>query len=293
MSNNGPQSIAFIGAGGIGRPMAERLIASGYKVKVCDRSESVRAAFHAAGVSTSIYPSDCIDSDVIIIMVANDAQLREVISAPKGILDSAETAHPPFTIIMSTVLPRTIREASVLLGNKGIRVVEAPVSGGAVKATNGALTIMTGGETGDIQAVEHVLAALGNNRFHCGPLGSAATVKILNNIVGLTNTFLMTEVSRMALALGVDLAWLASVMESSSGRNWATRDYEEQRKFYRVTGKDLPTLKAIVDVCRKDFELGCSLARELEVLTPILDAVSQANRKVPYEVLLGNWQLLQ
>jgi 3-hydroxyisobutyrate dehydrogenase len=200
---------------------------------------------------------------------------------------------PPRIIIMSSVLPQTVREVALLLADRGIHVIDAPVSGGAVKAMTGSLTIMTGGAIEDVAAVEEVLAALGKTRFHCGSLGSAATVKILNNIVGLTNTFLMIEVSKMAHKLDVDVAWLATVMEASSGRNVATRDYEEQRQFYRVTGKDLPSLKALVDICRKDLLLGEALARQLNVSTPILDAVRQANSEVPYEALLRDWQSLQ
>jgi len=293
MKNDSIRSIGFIGAGGIGRPMAERLIAAGFRVTVCDRNPSVLATFNAAHSPTTTYPCDCVDSDVIIIMVANDAQVRQVVSESTGILSGAEAAHRPLVIIMSTVLPQTLKDVAVLLAKKDIRVVEAPVSGGAVKAASGSLTIMTGGESEDVDAVSQVLSALGNSRFHCGPLGSAVTVKILNNIVGLTNTFLMIEVSKMALMLGMDIAWLARVMESSSGRNVATRDYEEQRQFYRITGKDLGTLKSIVDICRKDFELARSLARELEVPTPILDAVTRANSEVPYELLLKDWQSLQ
>jgi len=278
--------------------MAERLIQSGFEVTACDKSEAARAVFTQMNVSTVTHASACVNLEALIIMVANDGQLRQVVSDDDGILAGVRSGPMPRSaplrvMIMSSVLPQTVKEVGSLLAQNDIRVIDAPVSGGAVRAANGSLTIMTGGEPADVDAVRPVLSALGEKVFHCGPLGAAESVKIMNNIVGITNTFLMVEVSRIAQQLGIDLPWLAGVMEASSGRNYATLNYEEHRKFYAVTGKDLPTLKAIVDICRKDLALGAALAGEVKVATPLLDAIAQANRAVSYEELLKDWQSLR
>jgi 3-hydroxyisobutyrate dehydrogenase len=284
--------IGFIGVGGIGRPMAQRLIDSGFNVTVCDRSEAALAAFRGGRASLAVHVSDCAAVDVIVVMVANDEQVQQVVSDIHGVLASPREMRRPRVIVMSSVSPQTIRELGARLRKQEIAVVEAPVSGGVVRAAKGTLTVMTAGDPTDIEAVQPVLTALAQHQFYCGALGSAETVKILNNIIGIANTFLMVEVSRIAMALGIDLPWLASVMEASSGRNYATRDYGEQQQFYAATGRDLPTMKAIVDVCRKDLALGAALAQKANVSTPLLDAIAQANRAVSYEEFLKDWQSL-
>jgi 3-hydroxyisobutyrate dehydrogenase-like beta-hydroxyacid dehydrogenase len=92
--------------------------------------------------------------------------------------------------------------------------------------------------------------ALGNKVFHCGPLGSGEAVKIINNIVGVTNTLITAEAVEMTIKLGIDLRWLAEVMETSSGRNVATKDSEGFRSIYRYNARTAESLKAVIDVCR-------------------------------------------
>ncbi|MDI6028936.1 NAD(P)-dependent oxidoreductase [Corticibacterium sp. UT-5YL-CI-8] len=213
--------IAFIGVGSIGAPMAHRLLDQGRRLLICDPLAKARAPFAALGVEVAEDPAACSTQALVLFMVADDAQLRMAAEAYAGGL-AAGPRIERHAAIMSTVLPETVVEVGQLLGRAGIRIVDAPVSGGSVKARDGTLSIMTGGERCDLDRFKSVFADLASVVFHCGPLGSGLTVKILNNLVGVTNLFLFSETMAVAKRLGLDPARLAQIMEVSSGRNVGT-----------------------------------------------------------------------
>ncbi len=159
-----------------------------------------------------------------------------------------------------------------------------------IRAAHGELTIMVGGDAADLQTMRPVFDALGKKVFHCGPLGSAEAVKIVNNIVGVLNTLITAEALAMAIKLGIDLKWLADVMEASSGRNVATKDIEGFRSVYKYNAQTPKSLKAVIDICRKDLVLGQALAKQLNVFTPTLDALASGNKAVSYEDILATWR---
>lgn len=285
-------SVGFVGVGGIGRPMALRLSKSPHRLTVCDRAPEARAVFDRIGVPATDRVADCAGLDLVIFMVANDAQLRAAALGPEGLLHAINPARPPRVAVMSSVLPATVIDVAAALAQKNVATVDAPVSGGGIRAADGTLTIMVGGSEHDLDAIRPVMTHLGSSIRHCGPLGSGEAVKIVNNIIGVTNLFLMTEAMHVAERLGMDPEWLAGVMDVSSGRNSATRDYPSHRRLYGENARSAESMRAVVDVTRKDLVLAQSLARQAGVSTPILDAVSVAHDGTPYDELLMRWKSL-
>ena len=164
------KEITFIGVGGIGKPMAERLIDTGFAITVCDLSEAALEGFRKRGARTISRAAEGAEADAILVMVANDAQVKAAVLGPGGVLEGIDSERPPVVAIMSSVLPQTIQDTARELAKKNVHTLDAPVSGGSIRAAQGELTIMVGGDAADLQTIRPVFDALGNKVFHCGPL---------------------------------------------------------------------------------------------------------------------------
>jgi len=284
------QSIAVIGVGSMGRPMALNLIEAGFTVRVCDLRDDTLGPFRDRNVAAGKLAADCAGEDLVIVMVGNDDDVGVVTTGPGGLLEAIDPARPPIVAIMSSVLPRTILAAAAALAAKNAIVVDAPVSGGPVRAAQATMSIITAGSDAVFEKLKPVFDALGRPVFHCGPVGSAAGVKIVNNILGVANMLLMGEAAHLATGLGIDLPFLTSVMEVSSGRNSATQDFAAYRALHLANARDPEVTRRLLDILRKDLKLASTLAGETGIGTPILDAVSQATNGVTFEDLFTRWQ---
>src|SRR5690606_19184707 len=131
--------------GNIGGPMAERLMRSGFDLCVCDRSDAARSHFAKIGARIADRPADCAQEEMVVFMVANEAQLEEAALGADGLAAGVDPAAPPLVAIMSTIMPEAARAIAAKLESRNLRVVDAPVSGGAVRAAKGQLSIMIGG----------------------------------------------------------------------------------------------------------------------------------------------------
>lgn len=289
---DGIRSIGFIGVGGIGRPMAERLVETGYELIVCDKRADALGPFQQMAIETTTRASDCAGADMVIVMVADDAQAWSVVSENAGLLHGIDLDRPPLVAIMSTILPETVRRIAASLATKKAQTVDAPVSGGAVRASRGELSIIAGGEAAPLAAMAPVFDALGSRILHCGALGSGQAIKILNNSVAVTIQFLMGELAVIAEGLGLDLELLVEVMEASSGRNFVTGDYGTQKEVLRRIISDPALLRAHVDICRKDLRLAQSLAGQHHVPSPLLDGILASQGAIPYEESGTRWRVL-
>jgi 3-hydroxyisobutyrate dehydrogenase-like beta-hydroxyacid dehydrogenase len=286
------RTIGVIGVGSMGRPIALNLIKAGYAVSVCDIRDEALAPFRADGVPSRIQAKDLAGSDVVIVMVGNDADVRDVTVGQGGLLEGIDPARAPLVSIMSSVLPRTITDAAAALGAKNAVVVDAPVSGGPVRAAEAAISIMAAGSDEVFARIEPVYAALGRPVFRCGPVGAAAGVKIVNNILGVANMLLMNEAAHLAATVGIDLAFQLSVMEASSGRTWATGNFDAYRSLMHANSDDPDVTHRLLAILRKDLKLATTLSKESRVATPVLDAVSKATDALDGGDLNARWQAL-
>jgi 3-hydroxyisobutyrate dehydrogenase len=206
-----------------------------------------------------------------------------------GLLKAVNPKQPPLLAIMSTILPHTTQGLAPACAKKNIRLIDAPVSGLPVVAEQGKLTIMVGGEAADLEAMRPVLKTMGENIFHTGPLGSGNVTKLVNNIVGVTNLFLSVEAMLVGKKYGLDLSKLAAIMETSSGRNFSTKDWERGKATFAFFAQSLDLSKVLVDLTRKDLQHALELARKADLSTPLLEQIVQVVEKFSYGEIKERW----
>ncbi|AWB32922.1 NAD(P)-dependent oxidoreductase [Orrella marina] len=267
-------SVAFIGVGNMGSRMAACVKQAGFDLRVHDANLQACESLVKSGVSVLSEAAESIQSDVIVLMVANDDQVKQVTRqiVQAGLRDTRFVAD--YLCIMSTVLPQTVKEVARELDKVEIRLIEAPVSGGMVKAEQGSLTLMLGGAEEDITAVNPVMKAMGSHLFYCGKLGSASVVKLINNMIGISNLYLVAEGFRMAQAYGVCCENLTRVLEVSTGRNFLTEDAQISAQQYAAWTQTEEVFLSASKIVQKDLHIAQDLARAVSVTLPVIAAVS-------------------
>lgn len=187
----------FIGLGIMGKPMAGNLLRAGYQLVVCNRSQGAVQELVAAGAEAAPSPREVgARCGVIVTMLPNSPHVKEVVLGPNGILEGAK----PGTVIvdMSSISPLAAREIAATAAEKGIEMLDAPVSGGEPKAIDGTLSIMVGGKQEVFDRCFELLSTLGTSVVHCGDIGAGNVTKLANQIMVALNIAAMSE----ALVLG-------------------------------------------------------------------------------------------
>ena len=197
------QKIGFIGLGIMGKPMAHNLIKAGYKLVVYDiKPENIKEMVTAGAEqrnSPKLVAEDC---QVIITMLPNSPEVKEVVLGKGGVIEGAK----PGTILvdMSSIAPLASIEISKAVKEKGIDMLDAPVSGGEPKAVAGTLSIMVGGEQKVFDKVADILKLMGSSAVLVGEIGSGNTTKLANQIIVAMNIAGMSEAMVLAEKCGVD-----------------------------------------------------------------------------------------
>lgn len=209
--------IGFIGLGNMGLPMTRRLVAAGFPVRAFDVSEEARARAAEVG-ATPVEKATDAASDVTVLMLPTSQIVRAVV-------DELLPALGPGAIVvdMSSSEPLATRELAAKLEQKGVRLVDAPVSGGVKGAEAGTLAIMTGGDEQDIAAVTPVLEVLGRPR-HAGAVGAGHAVKALNNLLSATHLWVTSEAIEAGRRFGIDPQVMLDIFNASSGRSGSTEN---------------------------------------------------------------------
>lgn len=254
----------FIGIGNMGRPMAGHVAAAGHGLTVFDTDPAAAATVAGARVAASpaAMARDC---DVVITMLPDADVVRRVI-----VDDGLAAALPEGAVIvdMSSSAPLATRELGDHLAGLGLRLVDAPVSGGVARAVDATLTIMAGGESADVDAVEPLLSAMG--KVHrTGPLGSGHAMKALNNYVSAAGLMATCEALVIAREFGLDPAVLNAVLNVSTGRNNTT-----ERKVDRFILNGAFDSGFTLALMHKDVGMARDLAAKLGLDAPTLAACS-------------------
>lgn len=281
-------SVGFIGVGNMGSRMAQRVRDAGHPLIVCDQSDEALARFAEQGVPTTRHAADCTKADIVLIVVATDAQLLSITLADHGIRSGLVEGRNPLLAVMSTVMPETVKQVRDELRSFGARVIDAPISGGLHGAAEGTLAIMVGGEEADYEEAKPVLECMGRQLFHCGALGSGEVTKIVNNMVGVTNLYLVAEAYQLAMRHRLDLAKLAPVMDASSGRTFMTRDIATAREQYAAWADSKSAFDSLGDIIRKDLQLASKLADQADLRMPVLDGAIASLADIP-EHAFARW----
>lgn len=214
MSDDATFGAGFIGLGNIGGPMAERLVGWPGGFWAFDVVEAATRPFaeadaHVAGDVAEV-ARNCA---VISVMVRDDAQVREVIIGDDGI--AARAAPGTVVAIHSTIAPDTAAELAAQVGDAGIEIVDAPVSGGAMGAATGELAVMVGGSDDAVERCRPVFAHWASLVAHMGPVGAGTRAKLARNLLHFVSFAAVGEAMRLAEAGGVDLVALGNVVRHS------------------------------------------------------------------------------
>lgn len=197
------KKIGFIGLGIMGKPMARNLIKAGYSLIVYNRSTpSIELIAQAGAVAAKSIAEVAENADIIITMLPGSPEVREVVIGGEGIIQSAR----PGTLIidMSSIAPQDSQEIARKLSSKGIRFIDAPVSGGEPKAIDGTLSIMCGGKEEDFEEAYPVFMAMGSSAVRIGDVGAGSTAKLANQIIVAVNIAAVSEAITLAVNAGID-----------------------------------------------------------------------------------------
>ena len=196
-------NIGFIGLGIMGKPMAKNLLKAGYSLVVYDVAAAPVAELVAAGATAGTSPKDVASkNDLIITMLPNSPHVKAAVLGPNGVIEGAKPGS--ILVDMSSIAPLASRELAAALAQKGIEMLDAPVSGGEPKAIDGTLSVMAGGKEDAFAKVKDVLLKMAASAVLCGDVGAGNVTKLANQIIVALNIAAMSEAFVLATKAGVD-----------------------------------------------------------------------------------------
>ena len=251
------EAIGFVGLGNMGEPMSARLGAAGLRVAAFDIDPGARerAALNAGVDAVPSLSGAARGAAAVILILPNSSVVRQVV-LDDGLLEAMEPGA--LLIDMSSSDASETRALSAPLAARGIRFLDAPVSGGVVGARDGTLTIMVGGAEGDLADCRRVLDVLGKEVIHVGDLGAGHAVKALNNLLSATSLLASSEVLATAIEFGLDPEVVLEVVNRSSGRSWST-----ELKLPKYVLTDRFDSGFGMRLMLKDIQIAVNLAREM------------------------------
>ena len=272
-------NVGFIGCGNMGNPMASNLIKAGHQLTIHDLRREAATNLLEMGAVWADNPKDVVTgNEVVFTSLPVPRDVEAVVMGENGILEGSG----PNTIYMdlSTNSPTTIRRIHDLCAEKGVAVLDAPVSGGVYGAAAGTLAVMVGGDKAIYDRMKPTLDAIGSHVVYCGPIGNGMVCKICNNLLSMGIGTLMAESLTLGVKAGVDLAVLADVIVNSSGGN---RRLMEKFPRYLFKGNFEPGFATAL--AAKDVRLATDLGREYGIPMELSNLVDQRH----VEALLRGW----
>ncbi|PDT50531.1 2-hydroxy-3-oxopropionate reductase [Sinorhizobium fredii] len=272
---NNTVRVAFIGLGAMGQPMAGHLIDAKFDVSGFDLSPEARESLRSMGGR----PAETIvgalqDADIAITMLPNGKIVREAL-----LNENACDALKPNALIvdMSSSAPNDTRQLADLLASRGLRLIDAPVSGGVKRAIAGTLTIMVGGAGSDISEAEPLFSTMGGQVFKTGPVGSGHAMKAINNYVSGAGVLAAIEAVILGRAFGLEGETVVDILNSSSGKNNATEVKMKQFVLSETFASGFA-----LGLMAKDIRIAADLAKalglRLETLSGTADAWDSAQK---------------
>jgi 3-hydroxyisobutyrate dehydrogenase len=266
-------TVAFLGLGAIGAPMARHLAAQDLGLRVWNRTATTAAAFAAShGALRAGTPAEAArGADIVITCLPVSADVESLLDGPEGLL--AGLASGSVLVDCTSGDPATSRRIAARLAAQGIDFLDAPVSGGVVGAENAALTVMVGGEAAVLERVRPVLAVFGKAIVHCGAIGAGDAVKAVNNALLALHIWSAAEGLATLKRAGVDPAVALEVINTSSGRSNSSMNLFPERVLTRAFPRTFRL--ALLD---KDVGIAAEVAREHKLPTPMLQMTAELYR---------------
>ncbi|WP_372395396.1 NAD(P)-dependent oxidoreductase [Azospirillum sp. HJ39] len=268
MTTVGLTTVAFIGLGSMGLPMARNLLARGFAVRGFDmRAESVAALAAAGGAAAATAADAAAGTEALVLMVVNAAQ-AEAVLFDGGALEALPAGGS--VVLMATCPPAAVAALAERVEAAGRRFVDAPVSGGVVGAVAGTLSIMAAAPAATLDRVRPVLAAMGDKVFHVGEKpGQGATVKTVNQLLCGVHIAVVAEAFALAAKVGVDLAVLLEIMSGSAASSWMLKD-----RGPRMLEAE-PGITSAVDIFVKDLGIVLEAGRDAKAALPLAAVAHQ------------------
>jgi 3-hydroxyisobutyrate dehydrogenase len=272
-------TVAFLGLGAIGAPMARHLPARGFELVVWNRTPE-RAEQFATTVRSRVArtPADAArDADVVITCLPTSREVESLLDGADGLL--AGLRRGPTLVDCTSGDPATSRRIAERLGERGVGFVDAPVSGGKRGAEEGTLTVMCGGDAAVVARVRPVLAAFGKNIVHCGDVGAGDMVKAVNQALLAIHIWATGEGLATLAKAGVDTRIALDVINASSGRSNTSMNLFPERVLSRAFPRTFRL--ALID---KDLRIAATMARDVGVPSPLTQLASELFRAARAEL---------
>ena len=264
--DNKSKKVGFIGLGAMGFGMACNIVKSGVPTTVYDIDEKkVRAVADRGAMASASIASLARNSDVVITILPDEGAVEKVYLGRSGLVEAVKNGS--ILIDMGTTSTGLLDKISKQVENKGIKLLGAPVSGGAIGAEEATLTIMVGGDRDAFDKCQGILQTMGKKVVYAGPLGSATVVKLVNNLLLFIKCAAIAEGFVLGVKAGVSTDVLYDLITSSSGTDWALETIFSR---YAFRGKFTPPSFALAGVL-KDLGLARKMAKELDVSTVLAD----------------------
>ena len=252
------EKIGFIGLGIMGWGMVHNLLKAGQKVMVWNRTAGKMDEFVALGATTASSPADLArQCDIILICVSDTPDVEQVVLGKNGVLEGVSAGN--LVIDHSTISPQVTVTIAQQLQQKGVSMLDAPISGGSEGAKNGTLSIMIGGRAEDVTRGMPAFQAYGKNITHVGGQGAGQMVKLVNQILVVINQLAVSEALLFAQAGGLDLATTIEAVKNGAAGSWmlANRGPQMIERDWRPG--------FTIDLQQKDVRLALKAGDELGV----------------------------
>ncbi len=260
--------IGFLGLGTMGAAMAANLARAGFAVTAWNRTPGRAPELDALDVTRAESPAEVARAaDVVVVCVSDTPDVEAVLFGPDGLATGAPEGQ--LVIDCSTISPSETRDFARRLRERGIGLVDAPVSGGSEGAQNGTLTIFCGGDEADVERARPILAAMGKTITHVGPNGAGQAVKAVNQVI-LAGTYLgVAEGIVLAMKAGLDVAQVVDALGGGAAQSWVLANRSE-----RMRANAYP-LGFKVALHRKDLGIALGMAREIGADLPVTELASE------------------
>ena len=260
--------VAFIGLGTMGTPMALNILKSGFELTVHNRSRDKEEITAKAGALRVGSPREAVaGAEIIITCVSDTPDVEAIILGENGVIHGARNGS--IVVDMSTINPSDTRRIAEKLGKKGVKMLDAPVSGGSEGAQKGTLSIMVGGDPEDLEKVDPVLKAMGKTITHVGPIGAGQLTKAINQIIVGGTYWSVAEGVTLGIKAGLDMDKVLQAVGSGAASSWPliNRSGNMIQNSYPLGFK--------VKLHRKDLNIALEIARELGVTLPLAAYIEQ------------------
>jgi len=260
--------VAFIGLGTMGVGMSLNILKAGHEVTVHNRTREKEETVAKEGAQRAESPKAAAEGAQIIVTIVSDTpDVEEVVLGTNGIIHGA--AEGALVIDMSTISPAATRQISEELGKKGIKMLDAPVSGGSEGAQNGTLAIMVGGDAADFEKALPILESMGKTVTHVGPIGAGQITKAINQII-ISGTYLtVAEGLALGMKAGLDMPKVIQAISGGAASSWVLHN-----RAMNVINNIYP-LGFRLKLHHKDLQIALETARELKVTIPATALVAQ------------------